>query len=114
MTLRIEQHLEEVQEWRRHRAETQCGAIYVMQDLVVLGGGESPVTQNGGSAIPGGESKTVLTDPFPPRITEDHQGIVVDKRAGNFPKLFKLKSDINLNMLDGEASIISDENEVMY
>ncbi|CAM6124564.1 unnamed protein product [Calypogeia fissa] len=90
-------------------ARDRCVSI---KDLVVLGGGDSPLTQNGGHATPG-ESKTVGTDPFSPRITEDHQGIYVDKGVGSSPRLFKLKSDVNLTMLDGEANMTADESEDM-
>jgi hypothetical protein len=73
-----------------------------------------PPTETNKATANGDSKTTVGTDPFSSRITEDHQGIFVDKGVGSSPRLFKLKSDVNLTILGGECNLAQDENEVMH
>lgn len=79
-----------------------------LQDLVVLGGAESSLPTTAPTTP--GESKTVGTDPFSPRFTQDHQGIYVDKGVGSSPRIFRVNTDVSL--MDGDTYLDSDETEV--
>ncbi|KAG6552608.1 hypothetical protein Mapa_005808 [Marchantia paleacea] len=80
-----------------------------IKDLVVLGGAELPLPTT--TPTTPGESKTVGTDPFLPRFTEDHQGIYVDKGVGSSPRIFRVNTDVSL--MDGDTHLDSDETEDM-
>ncbi|BBN14963.1 hypothetical protein MPTK1_6g15850 [Marchantia polymorpha subsp. ruderalis] len=78
-----------------------------IKDLVVLGGAESSLPTTAPTTP--GESKTVGTDPFSPRFTQDHQGIYVDKGVGSSPRIFRVNTDVSL--MDGDTYLDSDETE---
>ncbi|KAL3681536.1 hypothetical protein R1sor_024492 [Riccia sorocarpa] len=91
----------------RNSSRDRCVSI---KDLVVLGGqAESPLMTTEPTTPT--ESKTVGTDPYSPRFTEDHQGIYVDKGVGGSPRIRRVNTDVSLQ--DGDMDMDGDETEDM-
>ncbi|KAL2620363.1 hypothetical protein R1flu_000568 [Riccia fluitans] len=92
----------------RNASKDRCVSI---KDLVVLGGqAESPLMTT--VTTTPGESKTVGTDPFSPRYTEDHQGIYLDKGVGGSPRILRVINN-DVSVLEGDMQMDCEETEDM-